>query len=120
MKTVKYLNALDIADRLAAKTGLSIRQVCSLLQAQAEIGFESAREGFEIPGIGVLVAVDRPEREIIMHVGPNAGQRVTQPASITLRFYVSEVAKDVFTRNLKAPGNIFELELFKGGELEVP
>jgi len=118
MKTLKYLSASDVSRRLADKIGIPQEQVRALLQAQAELAYECAREGIEIPGLGVLVATDRAERQGVSSVGPNAGKKITLPAKTVLRFHVAEAARATAAGERPAPPNVFELELFPNAELE--
>ena len=115
---MRYLSASEVAGRLAQKTGLTDEQVRALLQAQAELAYESAREGFQIPGLGVLIAVER-SREIIANFGPDAGKRTTLPAKTVLRFHVAEAARAAVSGEQPASANVFSLELFKDGNIDV-
>src|SRR5260221_3081457 len=105
-----YLSASEVAGRLAQKTGLTSEQVRALLQAQAELAYESAREGFQIPGLGVLIAVDRRSREMIVNFGPDAGQRTNLPAKTVLKFHVAEAARAAATGEQPAPADVLNME----------
>jgi len=88
----KRLAPADIAERLAATSGLTVDQVKTLLHAQAELAYSEADEGFRVPGIGVLIKTDIPERKMVMRFGPKQGQEITIPAKRRLNFRISALA----------------------------
>src|SRR5215471_21444207 len=103
---MQYLSASEVAGRLAQKTGLTGEQVRAVLQAQAELAYDCCRKGFQIPGLGVLIAVDRPSREMIVNFGPDAGKRMIQPAKTVLRFHVAEVARAAASGEQPVPADV--------------
>ena len=85
----------EIVAALAAKSGLTATQAKSFLQAQAELAGELVTQGFPIPGIGLLMELDRPARTMLMRFGPKKGQEVQVPARRMLKFIVARAVKDV-------------------------
>lgn len=81
--------AATIAERVGG--GLTKRQVTQILQAQAELAHEQARNQFTIPGIGKLVLVDRPAR---MGRNPRTGEPIEIKAKKVLKFRIAKAAKD--------------------------
>jgi hypothetical protein len=67
----------------------------------------------------VLIAIERRSREMVMNFGPDAGKRVTQPAKTVLRFHVAETARAAASGEQPAPPDIFSVELFKDGNIDV-
>jgi hypothetical protein len=89
----KRFTAVDVAEHLAGKSGLTIDQVKALLTAQAELAYANVTRGFPIPGLGVLTKVEAPERKMVMRFGPRMGKEVVLPAKRKLTFRISGVAK---------------------------
>jgi len=54
---------------------------------------------YAIPGIGKLVLVARPARQMVMRFGAKAGQVVQVPEKKVLRFRVAKAAKDAILAN---------------------
>ena len=90
----KQMTKSEVAATLADQVGISKKQVTQLLQAQAELAYENAKNVFTIPGIGKLKLVDRPARKMIMRFGPDAGKEKLIPKSKKVRFSISKAAKD--------------------------
>jgi len=103
--------------QLSKRSGVPIEQVRSLLQAQAELACEHAREGFPVPGLGVLKLFDFPGRTMVMRFGPDAGKEKTIAPKKRLKFWVSKEAKDVVFGNPAAMPNVFELEWFPADDV---
>lgn len=102
------LSRSQVAEQLANKTGLSVEQVKSVLQAQAELAYDNAEAGFAVPGIGVLSKIERPERQMKMIFGPKKGEIVTLPRRKSVSFRLSPLAKArVLDRSLPTP-DLFE------------
>jgi nucleoid DNA-binding protein len=100
----RQLIAIEVAQHLANKTGLTLEQVKALLTAQAELAHSFADRGFAIPGIGLLKTEAAPEREMIMQFGPKKGQRIAIPAKRRLKFHTSKLCKDkVFGSSERLP-----------------
>lgn len=61
----KPLTKAQIIATLAETTGLSKKEIVSVLDAQMNLAYTEAKSGFTIPGIGKLVVVDRKARQEI-------------------------------------------------------
>jgi len=79
---------------LAEKVGITKKQASMFMAAQAELAYKQAKNTFVLPGIGKLVLVDRPAREMVMRFGPKAGQTVKIAKKKVLKFRVAKAAKD--------------------------
>jgi hypothetical protein len=98
--TTRRVAPLELAELIAAKTGVSIDVVKRILTAQAEITYEQADRGVMIPGIGLLSVAVRPGREVTMQFGAKKGQTIAIPASRKVSLRISKFAVD---RILAAP-----------------
>ena len=76
---------------LAEKTGLSKKQVATVLEELAMLAYKEARNGFTFPGVGKLVVVDRKAR---MGRNPATGEAISIPAKRVLKFRIAKQAKD--------------------------
>ena|SRR5438067_7082772 len=90
----KAMSKSEIVTALAEKVGITKKQASQFLEAQAELAYEQAKNSFVLPGIGKLVLVVRPARQMTMRFGPKAGQVVEVPERKVLRFRVAKAAKD--------------------------
>ncbi|MFA5421019.1 MAG: HU family DNA-binding protein [Patescibacteria group bacterium] len=78
---------------LAEQTGLSKKDVVSLMDKLAEMAYkEVKKEGqFVLPGFGKLVKIDRKAR---MGRNPATGEQIKIPAKKVVKFRVAKAAKD--------------------------
>ena len=78
---------------LAEKTGLSKKDVTSVMDELAGLAYDEVRkEGeFMVPGFGKLVKVNRKERK---GRNPATGEEITIPAKTVVKFRLSKAAKD--------------------------
>jgi len=106
--SVKRLTPADVVELLAGKSGLPIEQVKALLNAQAELAYAHASEGFPIPGIGIFGKVATPERKLVMRFGPKAGQEITVPAVQKLNFRLSRLARTMARRPSQPLPDLFK------------
>lgn len=90
----KAMSKSETVAVLAEKVGITKKQASEFLAAQAELAYQQAKSTFAIPGIGKLVLVERPARQMVMPFGPKAGQVVQVPERKILRFRVAKAAKD--------------------------
>jgi DNA-binding protein HU-beta len=90
----KAMTKSEIAATLAEKTGLTKKQVSQLLEAQADLAYKQAKNTFVLPGLGKLVMVERPAREVVLRFGPRAGEKVKVPKKKALKFRIAKAAKD--------------------------
>lgn len=89
--TKKPMTKSQIIAKLSEKTGLSKKEVGDVLEAQQELAYKEAKNGFTIPGIGKLVVVSRKAR---MGRNPATGESIRIPAKKALKFRVAKAAKD--------------------------
>jgi DNA-binding protein HU-beta len=90
----KALSKSQIAAELADKNGITKKQGVAILDQLAQMAYKNAKNTFTFPGIGKLVLVNRPPREMTMQFGPNKGQKIKIPAKRVVKFRVAKVAKD--------------------------
>lgn len=81
----------QIQTELAERTGLTKKQVKLFLDEQAKLGYEQARDGFTIQGIGKLVLVDRKAR---IGRNPATGEQIQIPAKTAVKFRIAKLCKD--------------------------
>ncbi len=90
----KALSKSQIAAHVAEKIGITKKQATLTLDTLAQLAYKNAKNTFTLPGIGKLVLVNRPARQMIMQFGPKKGQQITVPAKRVLKFRFAKVAKD--------------------------
>jgi DNA-binding protein HU-beta len=90
----KVLSKSQIASAIADKAGISKKQAAEILDHIAELAYKNARNSFTLPGLGKLVLVNRPAREMTMQFGPNKGQTIKIPAKKVVKFRVAKACKD--------------------------
>ena len=90
----KALSKSQIAAHLAEKVGVTKKQAVQTMDALAQLAYKNAKNTFTVPGLGKLVLVNRPAREMIMRFGPKAGQKITIPPKRVIKFRIAKVAKD--------------------------
>jgi DNA-binding protein HU-beta len=94
MANAKAMTKSEIAAHLADKVGITKKQVNMLLEAQADLAYKQAKNQFPIPGVGKLVLVERPARQMVMQFGEKKGQTITVPKKKVLKFRIAMAAKD--------------------------
>ncbi len=90
----KALSKSQIAAHVAEKIGITKKQATLTLDTLAQLAYKNAKNTFTLPGIGKLVLVNRPARQMTMQFGPKKGQTITVPAKRVLKFRFAKVAKD--------------------------
>jgi DNA-binding protein HU-beta len=91
----KAMTKSEIAATLADKVGITKKQVNQLFEAQAELAYKQAKNTFVLPGIGKLVLVERPARQMTLQFPPERkGEVVTVPKKKVVKFRVAKAAKD--------------------------
>ncbi len=70
------------------------KQATQTLDVLAQLAYKNAKNTFTLPGLGKLVLVNRPAREMIMQFGARKGEKITVPAKRVLKFRFAKVAKD--------------------------
>lgn len=89
----------ETLNQLAEKTDLTRKQVAAVLEAQAELAYREAKNGFTIPGVGKLVIQDRKARA---GRNPATGETIQIPAKRVLKFRIAKQAKDAVLPKKKA------------------
>jgi DNA-binding protein HU-beta len=84
----------QIATTVAEKVGISKKQAAQALDLVAELAYKHAKNTFTVPGLGKVVLVNRPARQMTMQFGPKKGQTINVPAKRVVKFRVSKAAKD--------------------------
>jgi DNA-binding protein HU-beta len=87
----KQLTKAQIIATLADKTGLSKKEIANVMQAQMDLAYKEAKNGYVIPGVGKLVIVNRKARK---GRNPATGETIQIPAKRVLKFRVAKAAKD--------------------------
>ncbi len=87
----KQLTKAQIIATLADKTGLSKKEIANVMQAQMDLAYKEAKNGYVIPGVGKLVVVARKARK---GRNPATGETIQIPAKRVLKFRVAKAAKD--------------------------
>jgi len=90
----KAMSKSQIAATVAEQAGISKKQAVQALDTVAELAYKQARNTFTVPGLGKLVLVNRPAREMTMQFGPSKGQTIKIPAKRVVKFRVAKAAKD--------------------------
>src|SRR5215468_10364854 len=90
----KALSKSQLAAAIADKNGITKKQAVQILDHIAELAYKNAKNSFTLPGLGKLVLVNRPPREMTMQFGPNKGQIIKIPAKKVVKFRVAKAAKD--------------------------
>ncbi len=94
----KPLTKAKILESLAEETGLTKKDVGSVLAALTELSYSQANVGFTFPGVGKLVVVSRKARK---GRNPATGETIRIPAKKVLKFRIAKAAKDAITPDKK-------------------
>ncbi|MCF7820377.1 MAG: HU family DNA-binding protein [Candidatus Pacebacteria bacterium] len=83
----------QILAALAEKTNLTKKDVTSVLDAMAELGYSEVKKSGEylVPGFGKMVKVKRKARK---GRNPMTGEEIKIPAKTVVKFRLSKAAKD--------------------------
>ena len=87
----KPMTKSKIVAALAEKAGITKKQTALLLEAQAQMAYKEAKNGFTFPGVGKLVVRSYKAR---MGRYPQTGEAIKIPARKRLKFVVAKAAKD--------------------------
>jgi DNA-binding protein HU-beta len=90
----KAMSKSQIAASIADQVGITKKQAVQALDTVAELAYKQAKNTFTLPGLGKLVLVNRPAREMTMQFGPKKGQTVKIPPKRVVKFRVAKAAKD--------------------------
>jgi DNA-binding protein HU-beta len=81
----------EIIAELALTVGVEKKQAAELLDALVGMAYREASAGFQIPGLGKLVKVERAART---GRNPATGATIQIPAKTVLKFKIAKAAKD--------------------------
>jgi DNA-binding protein HU-beta len=90
----KAMTKSQIAATIADKVGITKKQAVQMMDLVADMAYKQAKNTFTVPGLGKLVLVNRPAREMTMQFGPKKGQTVKIPAKRVVKFRVAKACKD--------------------------
>ena len=90
----KAMTKSQIMAAVADKVGLKKKEVAAVVEALVGMAYKEAKNTFSVPGLGKLVMVDRPAREMVMRFGPKMGQTVKVAAKKVVKFRLAKAAKD--------------------------
>ena len=90
----KSMTKSQIADHMAGKAGMTKKAAVEFLDELSMLAHKEAKNTFTLPGLGKLVLVNRPARQMTMQFGPNKGQIVQIPPKRVVKFRVAKAAKD--------------------------
>ncbi|MHB0968216.1 MAG: HU family DNA-binding protein [Thermoanaerobaculia bacterium] len=91
MAQAKPMTKSQIAEALAAKTGLTKKVAVQVLEELAQLAYKEAKKSFTLPGLGKLVLVNRKARK---GRNPATGETIKIPAKRVVKFRVAKAAKD--------------------------
>ncbi len=81
----------EIIAELAEASGVEKKQAAEMLETLVKMAYREAAEGFNIPGLGKLVKVERKART---GRNPATGESIQIPAKSVLKFKLNKAAKD--------------------------
>ena len=87
----KAMTKSQVLKALAERTGLTKKEVTSVVEEMVNMAYKEAASGFTIPGLGKLVVVNRKAR---MGRNPATGEAIHIPAKRVLKFRIAKAAKD--------------------------
>jgi DNA-binding protein HU-beta len=91
MAQAKPMTKSQIAEALAAKTGITKKVAVQVLEELAQLAYKEAKKSFTLPGLGKLVLVNRKARK---GRNPATGEAIKIPAKRVVKFRVAKAAKD--------------------------
>ena len=104
---------------LATRSGLAPEQVRRFVQAQAEMAYAHAANGFPIPGVGVVRVVALPAKTIEHKFGPRQGQAVQMPPRKKLEFRYSDAAKSALFGTNAGVADVFAVGWYPPAETDL-
>lgn len=90
----KPMSKTQLIAEIAEASQLKKPQVSAVLDQMVTIAYREAKKnekGFNLPGFGRLVLVDRPER---MGRNPSTGEAIKIPAKKVVKFRIAKAVKD--------------------------
>jgi len=94
----KAMTKSQIMAAVADKVGLKKKEVAAVVEALVGMAYKEAKNTFSVPGLGKLVMVDRPAREMVMRFGPKMGQTVKVAAKKVVKFRLAKAAKEAILK----------------------
>jgi len=96
----KSLTQAQVVAKLSEELNLPKAQVKSFFEAQAQLAYKEAKNGFTLPGLGKLVLVQRKAR---IGRNPATGESIKIPAKKVVKFRVAKATKDAVVPSTAAP-----------------
>ena len=90
----KAMSKSQIAATVAEKVGITKKQAVLALDTMSDLAYKQAKNTFTLPGLGKLVLVNRPARQMTMQFGPDKGKVKTIPAKRVVKFRVAKACKE--------------------------
>lgn len=87
----KALTKSQTMTKLAEETGMTKKDVITVVEALVGLAYKEAKNSFTLPGLGKLVLQNRKAR---MGRNPQTGEPIKIPAKRVLKFRVAKAAKD--------------------------
>ena len=80
-----------IAEYLAEKSELTKKAATQILDDRAALSVKESKNGFKLPGLGMLMLKNRKAR---MGRNPQTGDAIKIPAKRVVKFRIAKAAKD--------------------------
>ena len=80
-----------IAEYLAEQCNLTKKAATQILDDLAALAYKESKNGFKLPGLGMLVLKNRKAR---MGRNPQTGEAIKIPAKRVVKFRLAKAAKD--------------------------
>ena len=87
----KAMTKARIAEYLAEKSDLTKKAATQILDDLAALAYKESKNGFKLPGLGMLVLKNRKAR---MGRNPQTGDAIKIPAKRVVKFRIAKAAKD--------------------------
>jgi DNA-binding protein HU-beta len=89
----KKMTKSQMLSALSEKTGMTKKDVASLMDALASMAYTEVKKNgeFVVPGFGKMVKAKRKAR---MGVNPATGEKIKIPAKTVVKFRLAKAAKD--------------------------
>ena len=87
----KAMTKSQIMTKIADNTGLTKKDVNTVIDEMVALAYKEAKNGFTIPGLGKVVLVKRKAR---WGRNPATGEKIKIAAKKVLKFRFSKAAKD--------------------------
>ena len=87
----KSMTKAGIAEYLAEKFHLTKKAATQILDDLAKLAYKESKNGFKLPGLGMLVLKNRKAR---MGRNPQTGDAIKIPAKRVVKFRIAKAAKD--------------------------